>query len=424
MSVLETAAEFVVDRRLSQLPGARQNLIKQHVLDTLGALVAGSALEDGAVLRSLSPFAPLATTVAAARCTEIDDVHLSSCTTPGSVIVPTALHLASNGQLGSWPEFSAAVLAGYELLIRLGFAIDGSMVLGKQIWPTSFAAAFGAAAVASRALGLNAAQTAGALGTALAFCTGTPSAPSSGGSSRYLSLGVAAANGVIAAQGAGHGLMGSAQLLERNGGRIAGVEISEIRLLDELGDGFLFDDIGMKPYPVARQALAAIEAVRELVITKKIDTGSISEIVIGVPAAQVKVIDHREWPTSRIGAIASVQYQVAMAVCCGDQVRDLMARVRVEHAPELEKYYPNAWPGQAEIRTRSERFSKTVIYPIGDAKNRCTPAAVEEKFRRLAAPQLGVEAAENLINEIRRETPPALWSTQLAPRRHLQDAEK
>jgi len=36
---------------------------------------------------------------ACARLTEADDIHLTSCTTPGSVVVPTALHLASAGLL-------------------------------------------------------------------------------------------------------------------------------------------------------------------------------------------------------------------------------------------------------------------------------------------------------------------------------------
>src|SRR5579863_5438284 len=147
MSALETAAEFIADRRLPDRAAVRSERIKLHVLDTVGALLAGLELEDAAALHSLGSSAPLACACAAARCTEIDDIHLSYCTTPGSVIVPTALYLASMGQLESWREFSAAVLAGYELLIRLGFAIDGPTILGKQIWPTYFAAAFGSAAV-------------------------------------------------------------------------------------------------------------------------------------------------------------------------------------------------------------------------------------------------------------------------------------
>jgi len=120
------------------------------------------------------------------------------------------------------------------------------------------------------------------LATALAFCAGTPSAAaSSERSSRWLSLGIAAANGILAARAAERGLLGSPQLLERNGRRIAGVDISETRLAGDLGDRYHFDGLSMKPYPVARQGPAAIEAADELSKDENMDADSISEIVIG-----------------------------------------------------------------------------------------------------------------------------------------------
>jgi 2-methylcitrate dehydratase PrpD len=428
VSILETVAEFLADRGLTVQPPHRRERLKLHVLDTLGALIAGSRLEDAAPLHSLPSSEDLACACAATRCTEVDDIHLSSCTTPGSVIVPTALHLASEGMFASWEEFAASVLAGYELLVRLGFAIDGPAVLAKQIWPTYFAAAFGSAATASRAFQLSASQTAGALATALAFCTGTPSAAAGFAmSSRWLSVGVAASNGVLAARGAHRGLSGSAQILERNGCRIAGVDISENRLLSGLGQRFLFDDLAMKPFPVARQALAAIQAAGELVEAEKIDVSSISEIVIGVPAPQIRVIDHPEMPSSRLGSIVSVQYQTALALLeperlldvnrappySDHRIRELMTKVRVERIPELEEHYPEAWPGHARIKTARGESSRTVIYPRGDPKNQFDAGAVAEKFRRLATPHLGVKGVEELIDQVREEVPAALWASRL-----------
>ncbi|HXP88675.1 MAG TPA: MmgE/PrpD family protein [Bryobacteraceae bacterium] len=428
MSILETVAEFLADRGLTVQPPHRLERLKLHLLDTLGALIAGSRLEDAAPLHSLPSSEALACACAATRCTEIDDIHLSSCTTPGSVIVPAALHLASEGVFESWGEFAASVLAGYELLVRLGFAIDGPAVLAKQIWPTYFAAAFGSAATASRAFQLSAPQTAGALATALAFSTGTPSAAAgSAMSSRWLSVGVAAANGVLAARSAHRGLSGSPQILERNGYRIAGVDISASRLLTGLGQRFLFDDLGMKPFPVARQALAAIQAARELGEAEKIDVSSISEIVIGVPAPQIRVIDHPEPPSSRLGSIVSVQYQTALALLEPERlldinrtppysdrrIRELMTKVRVQRMPELEEHYPEAWPGHARIKAVRGESSRTVIYPPGDPKNQFDAGAVAKKFRGLAIPHLGVRGAEELIDQVHQEVPAALWSSGL-----------
>jgi 2-methylcitrate dehydratase PrpD len=374
MNALDVLAEFVQGTGLLDQPAERLDRIKLHVLDTCGA--------------GAKP--------AEVRASEVDDIHLSSCTTPGSVIVPTALDLASRGELRLWGEFSAAVLAGYEVLIRLGFAIDGSTVLGKGVWPTYFAAPLGSAAVACRAYRLSAAQTAGALATALSFCTGTSLPAGAADSSRWFSLGTAVANGVLAANAAREGLLGSADLLERYSGRIAGVRISKSRWLGGLGRRYRFDETGCKPYPIARQALAAVEAASELAAAENIRPASITRIAVRVPSPQLRIIDHAEPPDTRMRSIASVQYQIAIALLAperlldldrkppylDDRVRELMAKVRLEAAPHLDKHYPDAWPGQIEIRTGRRRLRHTVLYPRGDPRN---PFSWEDLARKYPA---------------------------------------
>src|ERR1035438_8898195 len=189
---LETLAAFV-QAAGENAHGSRAELLRMHIADTLGMLRAGLDLEEGRAASKLG--IPLVAWCAAARCTEADDIHLTSCTTPGSVVVPVALHLASTGAFTHWGGFFEAVLAGYEVLIRLGHAIDGPRVLGKRIWPTLYAAPLAAAAVASKAWKLSVPQTAGALGTALALSSGV-AAPAVGAiSSRWMALGIAAHSG-------------------------------------------------------------------------------------------------------------------------------------------------------------------------------------------------------------------------------------
>ena len=488
MNALDALAEFVQGRQLAGLPPERFDLVKLHILDTLGALLAGSAMTEGISIGSLvasgasaqgdsarnpgergraevasstahdaasggvsaelTPRNPawrgnpsqtleypsrssLAQAVmagcAAARCSEIDDIHLSSCTTPGSVIVPTALALSLAGELRTFREFSASVIAGYELLIRLGYAINGPAMLQRKLWPTYFAAAFGSAATATRAYGLSAEKTAGALATALAFCTGTAITARSPAASRWLTLGAAASNGVLAAQFARDGLRGDSNLLERYGGRLAGAKVSLRRLLKGLGRRFLFDEIGTKPYPIARQALAAVESARELAEAEQVDISTIEDILVRVPGAQQTLIDHPEMPVTRMDSIVSVQYQIALALVAPERLLDvrrappfaddrlakLMAKIRVQHSLELEKYYPAAWPARVKVKAGGRQFSREVLHPRGDASNRFTWDHAERKFRTIARPVLGDAGAESLLNCIRRldataETP-VLW---------------
>jgi 2-methylcitrate dehydratase PrpD len=88
--------------------------------------------------------------VALARLSEIDDIHLASMTTPGAIVVPAALTIAASLPDVASDDIAAAIIAGYEAMIRLGAAIDGPSVLYRGIWPTYFAAPLGAAAVAAR----------------------------------------------------------------------------------------------------------------------------------------------------------------------------------------------------------------------------------------------------------------------------------
>jgi 2-methylcitrate dehydratase PrpD len=107
-------------------------------------------------------------------------------------------------------------------------------------------------------------------------------------------------------------------------------------------------------------------------------------------------------------SIASVQYQIALALLApkrlldvrrtppfvNDAVRKLMAKVQVVRARDLEKHYPEAWPGRVEIRCGRARHSHTVLYPRGDWRNPLDSDAVFEKFRTIVrGPGRGADRA-------------------------------
>ena len=377
-SALESLAAFIHHPALSAHSAARLEHLNLHIADSLGMMLQGGQLTEGKAAMALD--SRLAGWCASARLTEADDIHLTSCTTPGSVVVPTALHLASTGVFETWVDFVTAVLAGYEILIRVGYAIDGPGILAKKVWPTLFAAGSGAAAVACRAWKLDAAQTAGALATALATATGIAPPAMMANSSRCVSLGWAAESGVRAAAAARQGAYGDVQLLEQREGRVAGVRISRRRLLQQLGTRFFFDDTSLKPYPIARQALAAVEACRDLVGG---NAKGISSITVGVPSAQRRVIDQPAWPSNRMQSIAGVQYQIALALLSPERLIDidrtppfetkdlraLAAKVHLRTDARLEDHYPETWPAHVVIERSGKRLSKLVRIPRGDAKN-------------------------------------------------------
>src|SRR5262249_23591792 len=141
---------------------------------------------------------------------------------------------------------------------------------------------------------------------------------------------------------------------------------------------FLFDETGLKPFPVARQALAAVEACRLLAGRS---AKEISAITISVPAAQARVIDHPGWPSNRLQAIARGQDPATFAPVSPEQLmningtppfetralRTLAAKVRVRTDSRLDGRYPDVWPARVVVDRNGKRKSTLVTNPRGDA---------------------------------------------------------
>lgn len=408
-----------------------------HILDTVGAMLVADQTDDGVAIRKFASIftelrniqsigctgktALLPTILAqcsAAHCAEIDDYHLESCTTPGAVIVPTALSLASlDCYLADPSEFLVAVALGYEILIRLGLGIEGPKVLYQGVWPTYLSAALGSATVTARALKLDAQQTTSALSTALSLSTGAAGRFMSPFPSRMLTLGVAAQNGVVAAFSAQEGFTGDEAILDRTLGRVNGIVVSQDKLVDELGMQYFIDHSGIKPYPVARQALSAIEAFREILTTSQLTPESIEDVTVWVPERFIGIIDHPNLPANHRESMVSVQFQMAILAFDPNSLLDakrdnlrrderikcLIERIHVKPSEELERYYPAVWPARVEVRAGGQKYSYEMLHPRGDPRNRFSWQEVISKFgwvARSALDDVLLEKVPNLVREI------------------------
>src|SRR5436309_13867088 len=96
-STLETVAAFMQDAALESHAALRTESLCIHIADTFGMILQGASLADGKT--AISVGSRLVGWCASARLTEADDIHLTSCTTPGSVVIPTAFYLATAGVL-------------------------------------------------------------------------------------------------------------------------------------------------------------------------------------------------------------------------------------------------------------------------------------------------------------------------------------
>jgi 2-methylcitrate dehydratase PrpD len=423
MTALEDLGAFVA---YCGAPSPRlREILELHVADIVGAWIASLSTPEAAALlhwraASAEGAAPgsmhrlrldVATHCALARLSEVDDIHLASTTTPGAIVVPGAATIAATLRNRDPDALAAAMIAGYEVMVRFGRAIDGPSVLYRGIWPTYFATPLGIAAVAARLLDLDARQCAHALALAL-----VRSAPGTGHhnlttTSRWLAVGQAAEAGLTAALAARAGFTSDLGLLD--GGYLASVfnlKPDRVVLTQGLGERFSLAEVAFKPWCAARQTMAATQALIEI-ISSGIGVETITQVAAFVLPPHRRMIDHGVTIGDRASFLTSLPYRLALAALAPhaawdvgqapadvpDPIRAFMDRVAVAADEALLSNFPSRWPARIEVMTSAGRYKRTVTDVPGDPARPFDANTVREKFCRLSEPVIGAEGAVQLL---------------------------
>jgi len=84
-----------------------------------------------------------------------------------------------------------------------------------------------------------------------------------------------------------------------------------------------------------------------------------------------------------------------------NEVQSLMGKVKVKGEIELDRYFPQSWPGRVKITVADGRSHvHEIIIPKGETANPMSARELEEKFLNLATPLLGEAGARLVIHEI------------------------
>lgn len=414
MPVVQQLAETLTKIADSAIAPKLRDKLALHLFDTLGAISIGLELDETrrlaaatADLATPSPRSkpqlgklPLGSAIlqlcAAARATEVDDIHLASCITPSSIIVPTVLMLARQQPSLPSDRFLKACLAGYETIIRFGLAIDGPSVIYKGIWPTYLCTSMGSAATAGALLGLTRPQMEHALAIAAAMAAGA-NARSDSPTAKWFMAGASAQNGVLAAQGAQQGFQGDLGLLDERWGKLFGLAI-DTSALTRAANSYHAQDIAMKAWCGARQAMSALAAFKRLLEETSLKADSLREISIEVPQAYIQMIDRPGLPNSRQESFANVRYQFGLAAFAPDRLYDVpraslfkdermqaLAKViRVSHGRDLDSHYPKHWPARVTVTdSAGATHTREILHAPGDAETPLSWQDVSEKFHRV-----------------------------------------
>jgi 2-methylcitrate dehydratase PrpD len=402
VSVIGELAAFVAGAKASALPAMERERVELHLTDTVAAALAGACIPEGKALQNFGAALSLADRVgrraAAIRLTEIDDIHLPSCTTPSAGIVPVALALAASLQNFDPDAVASAIWVGTEIMTRIGTAAGGPQILYRGIWPTYLAAPVAAAATAARLFGLDEPRTGHALSLAFMLMAGGVGRIHGAPSGRWFLYANAVAGGVAAAEAARADYRGDSQLLDKTWlTDTHGITLDSVGLTDRLGIGSVYPALSIKPFCSAKQAIAAVEAFRTIVHKENVRRDAIAKIQVHVPPAYAGMVATRAEPGARQSTLVSVAYQIALAALAPERLYDVdrstptvdtdvmqfAEKVEVISDTGLESFYPQHWPAEVEVEADGKTFRHRVVAAAGDPEHALGRGDVKEKAHRV-----------------------------------------
>ena len=325
---------------------------------------------------------------AACRLTEIDDMDLLSCVTPGSIVVPTVLAVLAAGLVAD-PSLEVVldtIARGYELALVLGEAMQGPRRLVLGTWPSLVVGGVTAAALTSVLFGASGAEAEVAAGLAAQqSVSGNPR-----GNAREVQFATAIVTGIGAALAARHGFSAAGT---RGAGRVGELLVAEVPLAG--GTERVFRPV-VKRFCSARQAMTSVTALREILRESPLPPGGIERIEIEVPAQYAAMLD-KPVVTSRRESMSSVQYQLALAIHDPAGLLDVaryrlrgdssflatMNAVRVVASPELSALYPRQWPARVRLTAGASTYHAMAGEVPGERDH--SAQALRDKLRDFCA---------------------------------------
>ncbi|WP_458239007.1 MmgE/PrpD family protein, partial [Pseudomonas sp. P5_A2_2] len=327
---MQRLAKFCVDTRFEDLPPALVEQAKRHILDTVGATLAGADSEIAKTARQVFQDETGDTLVwstrqrvgaaqaamlngIAAHALELDDT--GGCDHSGAVVLPAVMAAVSMaGQPVSGREFITAVVIGYEVGRRVLEACGGYSAHNGAGWhSTATCGVFGAAAASARIFRLNAGQTLSALGIAGSFSGGLWAFIHDGSQSKKLHSGRAAEGGLLAARFAQQGISGPTRLFEDVWGgflqTLASATSTPEALDADLGAVWKLARCSIKPYASCRGTHSAIDALGLLLDQLNVPVDQVEDIQVSLCSFLKDMCGGQD-----VGTLAAAQMSLAYAL--------------------------------------------------------------------------------------------------------------
>jgi 2-methylcitrate dehydratase PrpD len=439
MNELKKLAEYSSQLSIENLPDKVMYSARYCVLDSIGSALGaayyeeipgvigeiecwvGTNTEQSATIwghkKKMNIFAAALLNGLMSHALELDDVHSDSKAHIGAIVVPAAWVVAeATGASGK--DFLQAVIAGYEVMARVGRSIDVASHRKKGWHATGTMGTFGAAAAVARLFSLDIQHTIWAFGIAGTQSSGLWAFLEEGSSCKKLHTARAILNGITAALLSKSSMSGPEHILDaRDGGFYrATSDFYDMKLLTQgLGEDYEITKIDKKIYPCCRSTHPSIDAalfIRDKYEIKpedieniKVETYEVGVIQCGTTKYPDNWVEAK-FSTAYVTAIAFVKGQVTQEHFMPDVINDPLIRRLAENTTVISdemftKRYPKRWGCRMRVTLKND---EVIIKEIDDMIGSIIiPLTVEQemnKFLSLATPIIGKERSVEVMNKI------------------------
>src|SRR5262252_2576409 len=334
---------------------------------------------------------------------DFDDTHMGGVVLHTSSPVLAALLALAERTPVTGADLMLAYAVGFEAGVRSGRTAPGHHKGGWHLTGTLGSIAAGVAG--GRLLRLDGQRLTYAMGIAATQAAGLQQ--NRGTMCKSFHAGKAASNGVLAALLAERGFDSTQEIIEGKKGfsRIYSDVAEPEALLAGLGQGWLIESNGHKPYACGVVLHPLIDAVIAIRNRDRIDPAQVSEIGLRVHPLVLSITDVTE-PATGLQSKFSAVHSAAVALTDG--------------AAGIAQYYDTkaADPTVAALRRKTratadetlgsdeafativaggKRYVAHIPHASGTAANPMSDAAIEAKFLANATPVIGTERAQRVV---------------------------
>ncbi len=425
--------DFIMDGRLENIPWESVGVIKNVILNDLGAIVGGATSEgcetilnmakawggkeEATVLiygGKLPAYNAALVNSTMARALDIDD-HMPPGMHVGASAVPTALAAAELAGGCSGKEFLTALVFGFDMAIRINYA---SAYNGFD--PSGVCGIFAAIAAAGRVLRLDAAQMWDALALGFNRPIQTFQSIVDGTMAVRVGQGLISQAAIACIQMAQKGITGPKNFLEGVYGYFhlyAGDKYDPPVITAGLGETFQLDKVSFKAYPSCGNTIAGTDAILGLMGEHDLTPENVAGINVRITPYAHHMVggQFKIGNNPRVDAQFSVQYCVANALMRKEslirhfdesfirdpKIMELVKKIHVVPDPALEgaKQGLSLRADMDVATTAGDTYHISIPIPSGFPGNPLSNEKIVKRFEE-AACYGGKPVPENNLEKI------------------------